>query len=45
MTRHLNKSYWQLPFGLGEVQYGHISNRVTIWLRGRKFSFVLAIVR
>jgi hypothetical protein len=31
-----NKSYWRIPWG--EIQYGHISKRVTIWFRGRMWT-------
>lgn len=33
--RYRSKSYWRLPFGLGEIQYGHVSHSVHVWLKGR----------
>jgi len=30
------KSYWKLPFGLGEAQYGHLTMTLVIWVRGRR---------
>lgn len=35
--RYGYKSYWKLPFGLGEIQYGHITGRITIWFRGKRY--------
>jgi hypothetical protein len=35
MVRHQYVSYWKLPFGWGEVQYGHRSTKIVVWFRGR----------
>lgn len=36
--RIMYKDYWQIPFGLGEVQYGRLTGRVVIWWRGRRIT-------
>jgi hypothetical protein len=32
--RYRNKIYWRIPGG--EVQFGLISHRLTVWFRGRR---------
>jgi hypothetical protein len=34
------KTYWRLPFGLGEVQYGHLTHSVTVWFRGKCYRVI-----
>ena len=31
--RYGYKTYWRLPFGWGEIQYGHLSRTWAVWLR------------
>jgi hypothetical protein len=31
-----HKTYIRLPFRLGEVEYGRLTHRVTVWFRGRR---------
>lgn len=34
MTRYRNKLYWRIPGG--EVQYGLLSRRITVWWRRKR---------
>ena len=35
VVRYRNKLYLRIPGG--EIQYGRISRRVTVWFRGRRY--------
>lgn len=35
VRRYRNKVYVRIPWG--EIQYGRISHRVTVWFRGRRY--------